>query len=114
MNKYNLNLNRYSSFEKYFQSLMNKRNRKDYFSINDLMSVLEKQNYKCVITGQDFELKSGSPKLPSIDRIKPKKNGGTYELDNIQIIWHSINMFKSTWDMGFLLECSKHIINNNS
>jgi hypothetical protein len=114
LNKYNLNLNRYSSFEKYFQSLMNKRNRKDYFSINDLMSVLEKQNYKCAITGQDFELKNGSPKLPSIDRIKPKKNGGTYELDNIQIIWHSINMFKSIWNMSFLLECSKHIINNNS
>ena len=49
-----------------------------------------------------------------IDRINPKKNGGTYELDNIQLIWHSINMFKSVWNMDFLLECSKYIINNNT
>ena len=114
LNKYNMNLNKYSSFERYLQSLINKRDRKDYFSLNDLMSILKKQNYKCAITGQEFELKKGSPKLPSIDRINPKKNGGTYELDNIQLIWHSINMFKSVWDMDFLLECSKFIIENNN
>lgn len=114
LNKYNMNLSKYSSFEKYFQSLINKRDRKYYFSLNDLMSVLETQNYKCAITGQEFELKKGSPKLPSIDRINPKKNGGTYELNNIQLIWHSINMFKSVWDMDFLLECSKFIIENNN
>lgn len=114
LNKYNLNLSKYSSFEKYFQSLINKRDRKHYFNIDDLMFILKKQNYKCVITGQEFELKKGSPKLPSIDRINPKKNGGTYELDNIQLVWHGINMFKSIWDMSFLLECSKFIINNNN
>lgn len=114
LNKYNMNLNKYSSFERYLQSLINKRDRKDYFSLNDLMSILKKQNYKCAITGQEFELKKGSPKLPSIDRINPKKNGGTYELENIQLIWHSINMFKSVWDMEFLIECSKIIIDNNT
>ena len=56
--------------------LINKRDRKDYFSLDDLMSVLERQNYKCAITGQEFELKKYSPKIPSIDRINPKKNGG--------------------------------------
>jgi hypothetical protein len=112
LNKYKLNENKYSTFERYLSSLLCKRHRNKYFNIDDLMLILKKQNYRCAITGQEFELKKGSPKLPSIDRIIPKKNGGEYNLDNIQIIWHSINMFKSVYDLEFLIECSEYIICN--
>ena len=40
--------------------------------------------------------------------------GGDYSLDNIQIVWHGVNAFKSNWTMEFLLECSKHIVENNN
>jgi hypothetical protein len=114
LNKYEISSNKYSCFENYLSSLINKRDRKDFFDIDDLMNVLKKQDYKCAITKQDFELVKGSPKLPSIDRIKPKSEGGDYSLDNIQIVWHGVNAFKSNWTMGFLLECSKHIVENNN
>ena len=113
LNKYEISSNKYSSFETYFKSLVNKRKRSDFFTVENLMEVLKRQNFKCAITKQDFELVKGSPKLPSIDRINPKSNGGSYSLDNIQIVWHGVNAFKSNWTMGFLLECAKHIVENN-
>lgn len=113
-NKYNLFTNRYSSFENYFKTLIHKRNRKLFFNVHDLMVILENQNFKCAITGQDFILEKGNPKLPSIDRINPKSKGGEYNLDNIQIIWHGLNSFKSMWDMEFIKECSKLIVSRMS
>ena len=89
---------------------MNKRNRKSFFSIDDLMNLLEKQNFKCAITKQDFILEKNNPKLPSIDRINPKFNGGDYDINNIQIIWHGLNTFKNKWNMDFLKECAKYLI----
>ena len=113
LSKYEISSNKYSSFKTYFKSLINKRKRSDFFTVEDLMGVLEKQNFKCAITKQDFELIKGSPKLPSIDRINPKANGGSYSIDNIQIVWHGVNAFKSNWNMDFILECAKHIVENN-
>jgi len=113
LNKYKISKNRYSSFESYLNSLIGKRDRKEFFSLEDLMDILKRQDYKCAITRQEFELKKNSPKLPSIDRINPKSNGGDYSLDNIQLVWHGVNSFKSNWSMDFLIECSKHIVNNN-
>jgi hypothetical protein len=112
LKKYEISTNRYSSFENYFQTLLNKRGRKYFLTLDDLMSVLESQNYKCAITQQDFELTKGSPKIPSIDRIIPSKNGGQYNKDNIQIIWHGLNSFKSAWSMEFLYECCEYIYSN--
>lgn len=113
LNKYKISNNKYASFESYLTSLISKRNRSDFFNIDDLMNILKRQNYKCAITKQDFELFKGSPKLPSIDRIKPKSEGGDYNLENIQIVWHGVNAFKSNWTIDFLFECSKYIVENN-
>jgi len=110
INKYEISKNRYSSFKNYFSTLMNKKNRKSFFSIDDLMNLLEEQNYKCAITKQDFVLEKNNPKLPSIDRINPEFNGGDYSIDNIQIVWNGLNAFKNKWDMQFLKECAKYLI----
>lgn len=111
INKYSKSLDKYSSYEKYFQSLINKSNRKSYFSVSDLMDVLKKQNYKCALTGEDFILEKNNPKLPSIDRINPKAMGGEYNLENIQIIWHGLNSFKNMWSVDFIIESAKLICN---
>jgi hypothetical protein len=114
LNKYKISDNRYQSYERYFRMLLNKRGRKNYLSLGDLMDLLKKQNYKCAITRQDFIMEKGSPKLPSIDRIVPGNDNGDYSIDNVQIIWHGLNAFKSVWSMDFLYECCKHIHENKS
>jgi hypothetical protein len=114
LNKYEISSNKYLSYEKYFRGLINKRGRSNFISVEDLIGLLEKQDYKCAITKQDFVMEKGSPKLPSIDRIIPGNDNGTYTIDNVQIIWHGLNAFKNVWSMDFIYECCEHIMKNRN
>jgi hypothetical protein len=114
LNKYEISSNKYLSYEKYFKGLISKRGRSNFITVEDLINLLKKQNYKCAITKQDFVMEKGNPKLPSIDRIVPGNQNGEYNIDNIQIIWHGLNAFKSVWSMDFIYECCEHIIKNRS
>ena len=63
----------------------------------------EKQNWRCAYTGATFEFQRGgktfqnknaNPRSLTIDRIDPRF---TYSEDNIQLLTHAINTWKSDW-----------------
>jgi hypothetical protein len=59
--------------------------------MKDLMSLADKQGYKCSLTGQ--ELTTGNI---GADHIQPYAAGGTHEIDNIQLITKEVNTMKGT------------------
>ena len=63
----------------------------------------EKQNWRCAYTNVEFEFERGgkifqnknaNPRSMTIDRIDPRE---TYKEDNIQLLTHAINTWKSDW-----------------
>ncbi len=70
--------------------------------INDL---LEKQNFKCALSGIDIWLKSNQNWTASLDRIDSSKG---YTKDNVQWVHKDINKIKSDFsDIYFIELCSK-------
>jgi hypothetical protein len=74
-------------------------------SIEDIQTCLEKQKYKCALTGWDVSFKNNA----SIDRIDSKKD---YTKDNIQIVDKQVNMLKRDFDQAFFIEVCKAISSN--
>lgn len=70
--------------------------RRDKLSVEILLEILEKQNYRCALSGLELtcELEVGKnfPRNVSIDRIKA---GGSYEKDNIQLVCKALNCWRS-------------------
>jgi hypothetical protein len=75
----------------------------------DLMEVLEKQDYKCALSGLDLtcklEIGIDFPTNASIDRIQA---GGPYIKENIQFVCKALNFFrKNTTVDEFIWWCKK-------
>jgi hypothetical protein len=97
----------YGNYESYFKAQLNRRGRKNTMTVEDCLDILEKQNYKCAITGLDFVLEPKNPYLPTMDRIKP---GGEYKKDNVRIVCNAVNSFRNKWnDDIFFYICGKVI-----
>jgi hypothetical protein len=66
--------------------------------LGDLVEVWNRQGGRCAITGIEmtYRAKEGSffPCNVSIDRIIPKRDGGTYAIDNIQLVCVLANQIK--------------------
>jgi hypothetical protein len=81
-------------------------------SVEDLESILIRQNFKCALTGRD--LKFGY--IPreeytlSVDRIDSDKG---YTLDNIQIVHQMVNMCKQGYDQEEFIKMCKEIAERN-
>lgn len=58
-----------------------------------IMALLEKQKYKCALTGWDL-----TPETASIDHIIPLAKGGDHTIDNAQIVDWRVNQAKGTMD----------------
>lgn len=69
--------------------------KRDKLTRDDLLAQLEKQNYKCALTGRPLtcELKRGVayPTNASVDRIVA---GGPYTPDNIQLVCRAVNLWR--------------------
>lgn len=85
------------------------RNIEFNVSIEDLQLLLEKQNYKCAISGIELTTTLGKKYHSgtiSIDRIDSTKG---YLLDNIQLVHKDINFMKYTLSQDRFIELA-HII----
>ena len=69
----------------------------------DVYNIGQKQNWKCAITGDELEFVRGggkwqnkwcNPQSCTIDRIDPTKG---YTVDNIQLLTHKANTWKSSF-----------------
>ena len=80
-------------------------------TITDLQELLEKQNFKCALSGITITTKLGRDfhnATASIDRIDSSKG---YTLDNIQWVHKDVNFMKYTLSQERFIELS-HIISN--
>ena len=84
--------------------------KRDGLTQDGLLRLLEKQDYKCAISGISMtcQLKKGVvfPYNVSIDRIIA---GGPYSEDNIQLVCKSINSWRSNTELGVFIDICKQI-----
>lgn len=83
------------NWNRYFSRLCQKSLRREVLTVQDCLTVLERQQYRCALTGEVLtcKLEKGvwCPTNASIDRIVPK---GPYSLGNVQIVCVAVNSFR--------------------
>ena len=81
------------NWERYFRRLINKRDRRETLSVDDLLEVHQRQDGKCALTGETLTCKLVHGKRQwtnaSIDRIVPEKG---YVPDNIQLVCAAVKI----------------------
>ena len=88
---------------------------------NDMTEIvlkkLEEQDYKCALSGVPLTCKLERGKTfwtnASVDRIVPGYMGGEYTEDNIQIVCHALNLWKSTMSNDEFIEWCKLVAEHN-
>ena len=109
---------------KYLKSLCRKREdekRTKYFTVDQLMELLVKQNYKCALSGVNLTCKMELNPDPtskrnlwqtnvSIDRINSAKG---YTLDNVQLVCVVLNIAKSNLPQNDYIEWCKKVAEHN-
>lgn len=90
----------YSWFSKYFER--SQRKRTGSITIEDAYNQLEKQGFKCALTGIDLPWSEESGM--SIDRIDSKKE---YELNNIQLVHKDVNLMKNHFNEDYFIHICK-------
>ncbi len=69
--------------------------------IKELKEILERQNYKCALTGRPL-----TPDNCAMDHIVPLSRGGTHTKDNAQLVRTEVNKAKGTLlEMEFIEVC---------
>lgn len=96
------------NWEYYFKALLSKKIESD-LTIEDLFNLLEKQNYKCALTGAPLTCERARGEVSktnaSIDRIIA---GGEYNIHNIQLVCRAVNSFRGTTELDdFINWCKK-------
>jgi hypothetical protein len=97
---------------RYVISNANKRNIQVLVSVEECYQLLQKQNYKCALSGLDLYMsKSASEHLEgkttaSLDRIDSSK---PYEQDNIQWLHKDINMMKHIFTQEYFISLCKSV-----
>lgn len=88
--------------------------KRDNLSREDLLILLDRQNYKCAISGLNLtcQLEKGVKcwTNASVDRIDA---GGSYTLDNIQLVCRAVNSWRSDMPLELFIEVCKAVANNN-
>jgi hypothetical protein len=83
------------NWRKYFNRLLQMRERKKSLTLDDCIALLEKQEYRCALTGVPLTclLKRGEKTNTnaSLDRIRPEKG---YHPSNVQIVCVAVNRLR--------------------
>lgn len=99
------------NWRRYLSRLIYSAGRKrDKLTREDLLDLLESQNYKCALSGLDLtcnlEVGKKFPYNASVDRIVP---GGPYTKDNIQLVCSSLNSWRSDTDLETFIAMCKSV-----
>ena len=99
------------NWDKYLKRLCNKSNRNN-LTAETLKELLEKQNYKCALTGSELTcvlVKGNVCKTnASIDRVNPK---GEYTKDNIHLVCSAINKLRIDMDINEFIDWCRKVTN---
>lgn len=94
---------------------MGRRNVSFNLTTDQVMKVLETQNFKCALSGQDLEFTTGgsldgkNPNSCSIDRID---NSRGYESGNIQLTTVRVNLLRNKMTNQGFIDLCKQIANH--
>jgi 5-methylcytosine-specific restriction endonuclease McrA len=92
------------------QASLNKRGQTGgIVTKRQLFNLLESQQYKCAITGDQL-----TPENCSADHIVPVSRGGSFDITNIQLVTKSANRWKSTMTHDEMIELAKRIVEHAS
>lgn len=86
-----------NNWKRYLRRLLYSSGRKrNGLTIDILLTILKKQNYRCALSGTELtcKLEKGTRCLTnaSVDRIIP---GGAYSIDNIQLVCRALNSWRA-------------------
>ena len=73
----------------------------------DLRAILEEQEYKCSITGEEL-----TPENTAFDHIIPLSKGGNSEKNNLQAVERKVNVSKSEMGMQEYVDLCANVIRN--
>lgn len=104
------------NWSKYLTRLLYCAGRKrDGLDLETLLRVLEKQNYKCALSGVpltcQLEVGTKFPHNASVDRIIP---GGTYTEENIQLVCRSLNHWRGDTELNDFIRMCKAVSDFNA
>jgi hypothetical protein len=98
---------------KYFGRLCNRSFRRELLSKHDCVELLNRQNYKCALTGVGLTcvlVKGNICKTnASIDRINPK---GEYTKNNVQLVCSAVNKLRVDMEINEFIDWCKKVSNH--
>lgn len=97
------------NWKAYLGRLLTSKRKHDGLTLEALLDILEKQEYKCALSGEDMTcvLDQGtrSKTNASIDRIEA---GGPYSPNNIQLVCRAVNSFRNDININeYIWWCKK-------
>jgi hypothetical protein len=103
-----------ASWRRYLLRLLQIRNRKATLTVDQLYELLEKQQFKCALSGVLLTGYLEKGKIirtnASIDRIEP---GKSYTIDNVQLVCSALNKFRCDVPIDEFIDwCKKVTIYN--
>lgn len=82
-------------------------------SVGNVLRLLERQNYRCALTGRPL-----TPELASLDHIVPVRCGGMHQIENAQVLHRNVNRAKTTMNneefIALCREVVEHAARQNS
>lgn len=103
------NWNRYLSRLLYYGG-----RKRDQLTRNDLLLQLEKQNYRCALSGVELtchlEKDVKTQTNASVDRIEA---GGSYTPDNIQLVCRALNHWRADTSINDFVDWCRKVVNFN-
>lgn len=104
-----------NSWSRYLSRLLYSAGRKrDGLTREILLEILEKQNYKCALSGIELTCKLEVGKRfwtnASVDKIIPN---GSYKKDNIQLVCRGLNSWRSSISIEEFIWWCEQVVNYN-
>lgn len=103
------------NWQRYLSRLLYYGGRKrDKLTREDLLRQLQKQNYRCALTGRELTcfLERGMTfsTNASVDRIVA---GGAYTPDNIQLVCHAVNIWRGATPITEFVDWCRAVVNHH-
>jgi hypothetical protein len=98
-----------TSIKRYYKNMISnckRRNRNLNVTIEDIQKQLEKQNFKCALSGLDISIEDSTASLDRIDNSKD------YTIDNIQWLHVNVNYMKVDLPQNVFIEFCHKISEN--
>ncbi len=105
-----------NNWRRYLHRLLYSNGRKrDGLTVNTLLEILERQDYKCALSGVDLTCQLTKGKRHdtnvSVDRITP---GGPYTVDNIQLVCRALNSWRADLSIPDFISWCKKVVDHQT